>query len=56
VADHLVDEVGLGRVERTGVVADVLRGVKDAVGERPVELVKADESGGGVVGKAGQGT
>jgi hypothetical protein len=35
VADHLVDQVRLGCVERLAVVADVLGRVKDAVGEEP---------------------
>ena len=31
VADHLVDQIGLWRVERHGVVPDVLGGVENSV-------------------------
>jgi hypothetical protein len=54
VADDLVDDVRLGGVERLGRVADVLRGVEDAVGQRPVELEQRDEARGRVVLEAGQ--
>jgi hypothetical protein len=54
VADHLVDEVGLGRVQRHRAVADVLRRVEDAVAERAEEVAQRDQAGGRVVGPAGQ--
>ena len=54
VPDHLVHDVRLGRVERRARVAQVLRRVEDAVGERAVELVERDEPGGGVEREAGQ--
>ena len=54
VPDDFVDEVGLGRVEGPGVVADVLGGVKDAVRQRPVELLEAHEPGCRVIAKAGE--
>ena len=54
VADHLVDQVGLGRVERRRGMADVLGRVELAVGEVAVELAHRDDPGGGDVAKAGQ--
>ena len=54
VPDDLVHDVGLGRVERHRVVADVLRRPEVAVGQRAVEVEQADEAGGRVVGEAGQ--
>ena len=54
VPDHLVDDVRLGRVERAARVAQVLRRVEDAVGERAVELVERHEPGRGVELEAGQ--
>ena len=54
VADHLVDEIRLRGVQRAGVMADVLGGVKDAVGQRAVELIEADQPRRRVVLKAGQ--
>ena len=56
VADHLVDEVGLGRVERHAPVADVLRRVEHAVAERAVELFERDEPGGRQVAKPVSGS
>ena len=50
--DDLVDDVGLGRVERLGRVADVLGGVEHAVGQRPVELAQRHEPRRRVVAKA----
>ena len=35
MSDDLVDDIGLWCVERYGVVAYVLRGVEDAVGQVP---------------------
>jgi hypothetical protein len=54
VPDDLVDDVGLGGVERLGRVADVLRRVEDAVGQRAVELAQRDEPRRAVVLEAGQ--
>src|SRR4051794_26856396 len=54
VADDLVDDVRLGRVERLGGMADVLRRVEDAMRERAVELAQRDEAGRRVVLEAGQ--
>ena len=54
VPDDLVDEVGLGRVQRHRAVADVLRRVEDAVAERAEELAQRHEPGGRVVAEAGQ--
>jgi hypothetical protein len=54
VADDLVDDVRFGRVERLGRVADVLRGVKDAVGQGAVELAQGDEARGAAVLEARQ--
>jgi hypothetical protein len=52
VADDLVNDVRLGRVERLRRVADVLRGVEDAVGQRAVELAQRDEPGRRVISEA----
>ena len=52
--DHLVDDVRLGRVERAARMAQVLRRVEHAVGERAVELVERDEPGGGKELEAGE--
>src|SRR3954447_10253360 len=52
VADHLVDQIGLGRVEGSGRVADVLRRVEYPVGERAVELPERYEPRGGHVAEA----
>ena len=54
VAEHLVQDVGLRRVERHRVVPDVLGGVEDPVGQRPVELGQRDQPGGGHVAEPGQ--
>jgi hypothetical protein len=54
VADDLVDEVRLGGVERGGAVAQVLRRVEQAVGERAVELVDAHDARGRDVAEARQ--
>ena len=54
VPDHLVHDVGLGRVERRARVAQVLRRVEDAVGERAVELLQRHEPGRGVEREPGQ--
>jgi hypothetical protein len=55
VADDLVDEIGLRRVERHRAVPDVLGRVEHAVAERAQEVAQRDQAGGGVVGPAGQG-
>ena len=52
MADDLVDDVRLGRVERLGRVADVLRRVEDAVAERAVELAQLDQAGRRVVARS----
>ena len=44
VADDLVDDVGLGRVQRHGRVAHVLGRVEAAVGERAIELLERHQS------------
>jgi hypothetical protein len=54
VADDLVQDVRLGRVERQRVVPDVLRRVEDPVAERAVELAQRDEAGGRHVAEAGE--
>ena len=45
VADHLVDHVGFGRVERVALPSHVLRGGEGAVGEGLEELVGRDRPG-----------
>jgi hypothetical protein len=54
VADDLVDDVRLGRVERRGRVTDVLGRVEDPVGEGAVELAQRDEPGSRAVLEARQ--
>ena len=54
VADDLVDDVRLGRVERQRRVAHVLGGVKRAIGERGVERAQVDEAGGRHVAPAAE--
>ena len=54
MADHLVDQVGLGRVEGCRGVADVLGRVELAVGEGAVELLHRDDPGRRHVVEAGQ--
>ena len=54
VTEHLVQHVGLGGVERDRVVPDVLGGVEDPVGQRPVELGQLDQPGRGHVLEAGE--
>ena len=49
VADDLVDDVGLRRVQRLRRVAQVLGGVEDGVGEGAVEVPQRGQAGDGVV-------
>jgi hypothetical protein len=56
VADDLVDDVGLRRVQRDGRMADVLCGMEDPVSQGAIERVEGDEAGGGDVGPSGQPT
>ena len=55
VADHLVDDVRLRRIERPARMAQVLRRVEHAVAERAEEVLQRDEAGRGVEAEAGQG-
>ena len=54
MADDLVDDVGLGRVERLARVPQVLRGVEGARPEVGVELAQRHQPGGRAVAPAGQ--
>src|SRR5215208_1861902 len=54
VADDLMDDVGLWRVERHRVMANVLRGVENAVGQGSVELKERYQAGRRHVLEAGK--
>ena len=54
VAEHLVQHVGLGGVERDRVVPDVLGGVEDAVGQGAVEVQQRHQPGGWDVLESGE--
>ena len=49
VPDHLVDDVGLGCVQRLGRVPQVLGGVEDGAGEGAVEVPQRGQAGDRVV-------
>ena len=53
VADDLVDDVGLRRVQRLRRVAQVLGGVEDGVGEGAVEVPQRGQAGDRVVAEPG---
>jgi len=55
VAEHLVHDVGLGRVERRRMVTDVLGRQEHVLVERAVELAQRRETGDGLVPKPGEG-
>ena len=54
MAEHLVDDVGLWRVERLGRMTDVLGGVEEPVTEGGVELAQLDQTWRRDVAEAGQ--
>jgi len=53
VAKKFVDDVGLGRVQRARVVADVLRGEEDAEGEAVEKVARREQAGHGPQREAG---
>jgi hypothetical protein len=55
VADDLVDDVGLGGVERLAGVAQVLGRVEDPVAQRAVEVAQPDQAGGTDIRPTGEG-
>ena len=54
VPDHLVDDVGLGRVQRAGLPAHVLGGQEAPIGQRTEEHDLVDQPGHRLEPKAGQ--
>ena len=54
MADDLVDDVGLGGVERLARVPEVLGGVEGAAAQVGVELAQRHQPGGGAVAPAGE--